>query len=240
MSSPRLIIRHQRSPLWIGFWAGLILVLLVVCYYFGRYLAIEERQQLIDKTLWLQEKLDEYQDAYLKTNEELVMQTQSAKVDTQSNQQLVDSIKELQDIQRGLEAELTFYRNIMAPELSQKGLTIAEFELTVNPENQNPLFKLVLTQAGKQDQFLKGEVSLKLHGLLNGELAEFDFRELGTFQSKHFQFQFKYFQNFEGEMTLPKNFEADHISIVAKTRGLQHNQIAEKEIDWKLLLGSSI
>ncbi len=240
MSSPRLIIKHQRSALWTVLWLGLFLVLLVICYYFGRYLALDERQQLIDKTIWLQEKLDEYQDAYLKTNEELVMQTQSAKVDTQSSQQLVDSIRELQDIQRGLEAELTFYRNIMAPELSQKGLTVAEFELTANSENQNPLFKLVLTQAGKQDQFLKGEVSLRLHGLLNGKMAEFDFRELGTFQSKHFQFQFKYFQNFEGEINLPENFVADHVSIVAKTKGLQHNQTVKKEIDWKLLLGSSI
>lgn len=232
MSGPRLVIKQQKSPVWAVFWGLLAVILLMGCFYLGRYLAIDEREQLQQQTAWLQQKLDEYQQAYQKANENLVMQTQSAKVDDQSNQQLVDTIKQLRDTQMQLEAELQFYRNIMAPELAQEGLTIADFELTQSEQPQLSQFKLVLTQAGRQEQFIKGVVELKLDGELNGKAKTFLFSELGTFQAKHFQFQFRYFQNIEGEITLPDGFIAQQVTIKARTQGLRKNQISEKKVDW--------
>jgi hypothetical protein len=232
MSGPKLVIKQQKSRLWVSLWSAFALVLLLGCFYLGRYLAIDERQQLIEQTVWLQEKLDEYQHAYQEANESLVMQTQSSKVDDQSNQQLIDSIKQLRDTQMQLEAELQFYRNIMAPELSKEGLTIADFEVLSTSASDTSRFKLVLTQAGKQEQFIKGKVELKIQGLLNGKPKTFAFSELGTFQSKHFQFQFRYFQNIEGEIVLPQGFTAEQVTISAKTQGLRKNQQAEKKVNW--------
>jgi len=232
MSGPKLVIKQQKSPLWGIMWSVFAVILLSSCFYLGRYLAIDERQQLIEQTIWLQSKLDEYQHAYQKANESLVMQTQSAKVDDQSSQQLVDSIKQLRDTQLQLEAELQFYRNIMAPELAKEGLTIADFELLDSKVPDSSRFKLVLTQAGKQEQFIKGKVELKLTGVLNGEQKTFAFSELGTFQAKHFQFQFRYFQNIEGEIVLPQGFTAEQVTISAKTQGLRKNQAAEKKVNW--------
>ncbi|TQV85281.1 DUF6776 family protein [Aliikangiella coralliicola] len=234
MSEPQLIITQKKSLFWYFAWGVLTVFLLYLSFYGGRYLAIEEQQETIEKAAWLEQKLAEYQQAYQKANEDLVMQTQSAKVDTQSNQQLVDSVKQLQETQRQLEAELKFYRNIMAPELEQEGLTIAEFELSKLNQGETPRFKLVLTQAGRQEQFLKGEVELKLHGQLNGSPTVYEFRELGTFLPKHFQFQFRYFQNIEGNIALPEGFIAQHVTIQAKTKGLRKNQTAEKQIDWNI------
>ena len=232
MSGPKLVIKQQISPLKLGLWAVLAVILLLGCFFLGRYLAVDERQQLIAQTVWLQEKLDEYQQAYQEANESLVMQTQSSKVDDQSSQQLIDSIKQLRDTQMQLEAELQFYRNIMAPELSKEGLTIADFELLDSQSSDSSRFKLVLTQAGRQEQFIKGKVELKLEGLLNGEPKTFAFSELGTFQAKHFQFQFRYFQNIEGEIVLPQGFTAEQVTISARTQGLRKNQTTEKKVNW--------
>jgi hypothetical protein len=232
MSGPKLVIKQQISPLKLGLWAVLTVILLLGCFFLGRYLAVDERQQLIAQTVWLQEKLDEYQQAYQEANESLVMQTQSSKVDDQSSQQLIDSIKQLRDTQMQLEAELQFYRNIMAPELSKEGLTIADFELLDSQSSDSSRFKLVLTQAGRQEQFIKGKVELKLEGLLNGEPKTFAFSELGTFQAKHFQFQFRYFQNIEGEIVLPQGFTAEQVTISARTQGLRKNQTTEKKVNW--------
>jgi len=234
MSEPKLIIKQQKSTFW---YLGLILFivgLLVVSYSIGRYLAFDERQGLFDKLELLERKLDNSQQAYQEVNQNLVMQTQSAKVDDQSSQRLVDNIKQLQDTQLQLEEELKFYRSIMAPELTQEGLTIADFEMNQKSKEELPKFKLVLIQAGKQEQFLKGKVEIKINGLLNGELTSFTFSELGTFQSEHFQFQFKYFQNIEGEIELPYGFVAKQVSIVATTQGLKKNQAAEKIVAWSI------
>ena len=87
---------------------------------------------------------------------------------------------------------------------------------------------------GRQEQFLKGQVELNLHGKINGEEKVYPFRELGTFQAKDFQFQFKYFQNIEGELSLPEGFIAEFITVQARTLGLRKNQTAEKQIDWSI------
>lgn len=234
MPTHKLIIKQQRSRLWnFCLIAGALLVL-VVSFYLGKYLAVENQQMLLDKTVWLQQKLDEYQQAYQKASESLVMQTQFAKVDDQSSLQLLESIKQLQQEKLQLEGELQFYRNIMAPELSQKGLTIAKFELSQASSADSSIFKLVLTQAGKQDQFIKGNVELELSGKLNGLPKTFKFSELGTFKPSHFKFQFRYFQNIEGEIELPQGFIAEQIMISATTRGLKKNQIAIKKVDWNI------
>jgi len=234
MSGPKLIIKQQKSALWGVFWGLISVGLLSISFFIGRFLAVDERQQLLDKSSWLEQQLAQSQLAYQKVNENLVMQTQSAMVDDQSNQQLVDNIKKLQNTQVKLEEELKFYRGIMAPELANEGLTIANFELKQINGSELPRFKLVLTQAGKQEQFLKGSVEMNLNGMLNGQPTSFKFSELGTFQAKHFQFQFRYFQNIEGEIELPQGFIAQTISIRARTQGLRKNQTTEKQIAWNI------
>lgn len=234
MAAQKLIIKQQKTAKWYFCWICFAASLLLLAYYSGRYLAIEEREQAIENAAWLQAKLDEYQLAYRNVNQQLVMQTQSSKVDNQSNQQLMDTIKNLQDEQRKLQEELKFYHNIMAPELSANGLTIASFNLIQLPSSDKLAFKLALTQAGKQEAFLKGSVDIKVEGLLEGKTVNYPFRELGTFQAKHFQFQFRYFQNIEGEIQIPVNFEPKKIIVSAKTRGLRKNQTANKQFDWSL------
>ena len=234
MAGPKLVITEQKSSVWYVGWILIVSILLGISFYFGRYLAIDEREEALERSAWLESKLNEYQQAYQKANQELVMQTQSAKVDNQSQQQLLQTVKALQDTQKELEAELKFYRNIMAPELDQQGLTIANLELANNQENKLTRFKLVLTQAGKQEQFLKGVVELEVSGEEAGKEKVYPFRELGAFQNKDFQFQFRYFQNIEGEIALPNGFVAESINVRAKTSGLRKNQSAEKQFQWKI------
>ncbi|MCW8877100.1 MAG: hypothetical protein OQJ89_15435 [Kangiellaceae bacterium] len=231
---PQLIIKQKKTAIWYAGWGTVVIGLLAISFYIGRYIAVKEREETLQRAAWLEQKLKEYQQAYQKANEDLVMQTQSAKVDNKSNQQLVETVKQLQDTQRELEAELSFYRNIMAPELAKEGLTIADLELS-KLNQQSPIhFKLMLTQAGKQEQFLKGEVILKVAGTLDGNQKVYQFRELGAFQSKDFQFQFRYFQNIEGAIVLPTGFVAQQVTVTAKTRGLRKNQSAEKQFEWNI------
>ncbi|WP_196138605.1 DUF6776 family protein [Aliikangiella sp. G2MR2-5] len=234
MVGPELVIRERKSFAW---YLGVFIfaaLLIFGSFYFGRFLAIKERQEMLEKTAWLEQKVEEYQLAYQEANQALVMQTQSAQVDLQSTQQLMETVKQLQETQKDLEEELKFYRKIMAPEKDQQGLTIAEFALTPGQSSRNAQFKLVLTQAGKQEQYLKGGVSLVVKGQEKGAPKEYPFRELGAFQAKDFEFQFRYFQNMEGEIALPEGFIAEQVLIKARTRGLGKNQSAEKQFAWKI------
>lgn len=232
MSSPQLIVTKQKSFAWYVYMSIILLALLLLSFYAGSYFSITHKTDLQVKVQDLQQELSKYQRAYAETNKSLVIQTQSAKVDNQSNQQLVKTVKQLQESQRQLTSELKFYRNIMAPELDRQGLTIADFDLGKTEKNRSFSFKLVLTQAGRQEQFLKGEATIQLHGKLAGKQKTYNFRELGAFQKGAFKFQFRYFQNIEGDVTLPKDFVAENVTVQVRTRGLSKNQTAEKQVNW--------
>ncbi|TQV74120.1 hypothetical protein FLL45_14785 [Aliikangiella marina] len=234
MQGPQLVIKEQKPTLWYVGIAALALVVILITYFIGRFHDKAIQEALNENVANLQQELDKVQRAYLKANESLVMQAQTAKVDNQSNQQLVETVKQLQESERQLQSELRFYRNIMAPELDKQGLTIAEFDLIKPSPESNPRFKLVLTQVGRHEQFLKGEVQLKVHGKVGEVVKVYPFRELGTFSNKDFQFQFRYFQNIEGELSLPEGFTAEYITIEARTRGLRKNQTAQTQVNWTI------
>ncbi|MCF6193976.1 MAG: hypothetical protein L3J46_06550 [Kangiellaceae bacterium] len=233
MSQSNLVIKQQKSQLWYVSVGLLMLLTLVGVFIVGRYLALSD---LSSTKLHLQEALNELSKSKLakeELNEKLVMQHQSSQIDSQSSKQLVNNVKELQQAQNDLESELAFYRRIMSPEQEKDGLNVDEFQISSSDIPQNFHFRLTLIQAGKQSRYLKGSVVIQVEGLLNGKKTEYDVRELGTFESKQLNFQFKYFQNIQGLIQLPGGFIAHKVSISAKTKGRGKKYNIERQFDWQ-------
>lgn len=235
MTQPKLVITHEKPPIFYLLIGLVVVALLLISFYIGRFMGINERESAVEKVESLQQQLAEYQQAYQKANKDLVTHVQHAKVDNLSNKELIETIKSLESTRNQLQAELSFYRNIMAPELSQEGLSISEFDTSDGSAKNKSKFKLVLTQVGKQDQFIKGEVALNLQGtnIQTGLPMSYNFNDLGDFKNDDFKFQFRYFQTIEGEISLPKDFMAEKVSISAKTKGLRKNKTANAEFDWQ-------
>ncbi len=233
MNHSNLVIKQQKSGLWHFSLIAILVFLIIGTFVVGRYLALADLSSTKVELAESQQKLIDTQAALNKASESLVMQKQSSQVDNQSNQELINSVKNMQQTQQILEEELKFYRKIMAPELDLKGLAIDSMKISPTDDPQEFHFRLTLIQAGKQAQFLKGDIIIKVSGLLNGKTTVYDFRELGTFNSKHFQFQFKYFQNVQGFIKLPSGFEVKNINVKARTKGLRKNQNAENQIIWQ-------
>jgi len=233
MNRANLVIKQQKSRLWhIGMGFSL-LAFIALTYIVGRYLALADLQTTKQALSESQLQLQATQASLELASEKLVMQTQSSQVDNQSNQELVNSVKTMQQQQNELQEELKFYRKIMAPELDKEGLAIDSVKISKTETSTDFHFKITLIQSGKQAQFLKGDLVPVVTGLLNGKNTKYDFRELGTFKAKHFQFQFKYFQNIQGFITIPSGFKVNKVSIVAKTKGRGKKQKAETQIIWQ-------
>ncbi len=121
----------------------------------------------------------------------------------------------------------------MAPERDKDGLVVDSIKL-FNTDKENVFqVRTTLIQAGKQLQFLKGSILIKVAGELDGQAREFDIRELGTFKNSDFQFQFKYFQNIQGTIELPGGFIAKSINVSAQTKGLRKNQKTNLKVSWR-------
>jgi len=235
MNHSHLVIKQQKPRSWyIGI--GFLLFLVVIgSYGIGRYLALEDLSTTKEALVTIQQQLVKTQRSLDQTAESLVMQKQSSQVDILSNKELVNSVKNMQQTQNDLQEELKFYRKIMAPGRDKEGLAIDALQISQTQDVDEFHFRITLIQAGKQTQFLKGDITLKLSGLLNGKNTEYNFRELGTFNVKHFQFQFKYFQNIRGFIRLPSGFEAKKLTASVKTKGRRKNQKAQKQAIWQPL-----
>jgi len=228
-----LVIKQQKSKPWYVGMGAVIALLFTSTFLMGRFLAIGDLAETKEKLIQVESELEQTQGELKDVSESLVMQRQSSQVDNLSSKELVNSVKDLQRSNNELEEELTFYRKIMAPELEKDGLGIDSVQITVTDKPSRFHFRTTLIQAGKQSQFLKGSVLIKFHGELDGKTKEFDIRELGTFNTKLFQFQFKYFQNIQGFIELPDGFSVKTIDLVARTKGLRKNQSVSKQITWQ-------
>jgi hypothetical protein len=233
MPHSKLIIKQQKSSAWYFMVGCLLVIVFIGVFVIGRYLALSDLKMTKVDLLISQQALVNANAALSSTSENLIMEKQSSEIDLQSNQELANNVKELQQANNELSEELKFYRKIMSPELELSGLTIDSLKISKTDQAIQYHFRLTLIQAGKQMQFLKGELTLKLVGLLDGNKTEIDFRELGTINSKQFQFQFKYFQNIQGFIHLPLGFEPQKIAVLAKTKGLKKNQNADALFSWQ-------
>ncbi|PHS17031.1 MAG: hypothetical protein COA86_10225 [Kangiella sp.] len=241
MNSPKLIVTEQKSNLWYISIALGCLVSLVSIYSLGRYLAVEDLSKTKQLLSEYKATLENTQIAYKQVSESLLLEKQSTLVESLSNQDLIESIQTLELEQKNMQEELRFYRNIMAPEKDAKGLNIDQLAITRMDSEGQFHFRLTIIQAQKQAQFLKGSVEITLFGH-NKRIGEdknqtnqlsYQFRELGTFKTTDFKFQFKYFQNLQGFIQLPKDFMPQRLVAIAKTKGLRKNQTAKFETLWQ-------
>jgi uncharacterized protein DUF6776 len=233
MNYPNLVIKRQRHQFWYAAVVLMVLLLLVATFLIGRYLALADLAETKQSLIQVELELADSKRALKETSESLVIQRQSSQVDDQSNLALVNDVKMMQQTQKSLEEELKFYRKIMAPEREKDGLSVDSIQIVTVSNSQEFNFIVTLIQAGKQSQYLKGDIIVKVKGLLNNKNTEYDFRELGAFKTQDFQFQFKYFQNIQGSIRLPKGFVAKEVVVKAKTKGRKKNQKAEKQMIWQ-------
>ncbi len=142
----------------------------------------------------------------------------------------------VQDANRELTAEVTFYKNLMAPGSLQKGLQISGLEMTGADTPLSYNFELLLTQVAERRRFISGNVEIEVLGKhlqesgssaaagaltgepSTGERAVLKLTEIADISDYPLKFRFRYFQDLSGQMELPEHFVPDTIRILAKER----------------------
>lgn len=136
----------------------------------------------------------------------------------QSQTDTVAMMANLQGQVDRLNTELTFYRNIMAPEKSADGVVIHELAMEQIGDSDHYRYKLVLTQQKKRKGFSKGKVAISIKGSLQGRPVTYSLTDLGV-EAKTLGFSFRYFQELEGAYRLPDNFVADQVQVRVSLSG---------------------
>jgi hypothetical protein len=125
------------------------------------------------------------------------------------------SLTKLQDELLELQKEVAFYQSIVSPELKE-GLKVQSFQLLETGLGEQVRYSLVLTKSGKNDRYVQGNVEMKITGARQGERASLSVTEVSSEAADSMKFRFRYFQNLEGNVTLPTDFEPEEIEILVK------------------------
>ena len=159
----------------------------------------------------------------------LVMQKQISQVDKAANLHAGSSMDSQHQQIRELERELNFFRSIMAPEETEKGLQISRFNWQKLDERTYS-WQLSLIQAGSQSRAISGVVKASLILLRGNEKVVL--KLTNEDKSANFNYRFKYFQHLSGTIEIADNLVPVSINVVADP-AINGQETVEKQFPWQ-------
>ena len=191
-----------------------------------RFSSAEESNQVLEN------EVEKLRDDYRKARQQLINLERGRAIDEQALNQARKTIVDLETRIGSLQSDLTFYKNIMAPSETSKGLQVDSFTLVRARNQESYDFKLVLTQVGNNKSYISGVVAVNVIGLRDEEKEVIALRDLSEdIADLGVKFRFRYFQDVEGSLKLPEEFEPLEIQVVAQAEGKKSSQ-AERTFNW--------
>jgi len=99
------------------------------------------------------------------------------------------------------------------------------------------LLRLVLVQAIVHSRRVSGTVKLQLEGVQGGQMAVFDVAELAVGDGSYdMDYEFRYFQGLEADLSLPLGFEAERINVEIWPNEARAERVNET-FEWSAVAG---
>ena len=228
-----LIIKQRYSPR-IKLLLAVILTLALLAsagfiYNYGLNRAGFERQSAQQTEQTLQDEMRKLRDENQGFQESLARAQRTIQMDQAAYQDLDKSLKaSAQEIVK-LREELDFYRNIISPADKKSGLRIQNLYIEPAGGANQYRYKLVLIQALKHESVIQGRAILEISGMQVGEDTLLRFPATNE---RPIMVNFKYFQDIEGKLELPRNFQPKRIKVYITTSG--GTSMAEATYAWPL------
>ncbi len=218
---------------WKRFWKRFLLLALVALlatasYFFGRIEALETQEKAIVERDQLIEELNSAQQSASSYNQRVLMLEKGGEVDRRSTEGLRQNMVDLRTQIATLQEEVAFYKGIMAPASRKYDLRVQKTEVEKTLEDRRFRYKVVVTQVGTNQTYIKGLVIVNITGLMNGKQKIFGLRDLSDdVQDYGIKFKFRYFQEISGELVLPKGFTPESIEVVLQSKGSKAGRVTQ-------------
>lgn len=183
----------------------------------------------------LSDQVDQLRSANREMSQQIVNLERGRAVDAQALNLARRSIVELETEQATLQSELVFYKNIMAPSESSRGLQIDRLTMRRAGASGAFDFMVVLVQRGDNKDYLAGSAGVNLVGLRDEQREIIALRELSDdIEATDIKLRFRYFQEVKGRLQLPDDFAPLEVQVTAKRDG-SGSAVVERTFDWNQL-----
>lgn len=231
----RLVVTTHYSPRVKLLISGVLVLALIVgggvIYDRGLNMAGFESSLASRRLRELQDESKRFKDENAELRESLARAQRTLQMDQIAYQELERALNESARNIVKLREDLSFYKSILSPDSKITGLQIHSFNIERAAADNEYRYKLVLVQSLKHDQIVTGTCKLEISGTRDGAPAILHFPEGPGAPSR---VNFKYFQDVEGVMKLPKNFKPQRIRASVVTGGASP-QTVEQSYHWPQL-----
>jgi hypothetical protein len=193
---------------------------LYVVYELGRYNAGYDRQAVSQQRTELEVKIEHLE------AENRGLRTKLAELDTirlgraREQAEVARAMGDLQAQVAKQSQELAFYRGVVAQGAANLGLKIEDLRITAAPRPDSYVAHLALVRSGRAETVAAGTLLLSVDGELAGGEKTLDLATLTGGRQQTLRYNFRYFQDFDQELSLPAGFKPAHLVVeVHSSRG---------------------
>jgi len=157
-------------------------------------------------------------------------------VDSRANEEVRQTVESLQQNIADLKEEVRFYKSVLMPNVEEKGLRIERLDVKATADPRKVRYHLLLTQVVDKHEYIQGGVEMQLVGKRNNEEVRVSLNDAAELGGQPMRFRFRYFQNIDGEFTLPDDFTPVEVMVIANSTGRDSRRL-ERRFDWHLTEG---
>ncbi len=133
-----------------------------------------------------------------------------------------------------LQGEVEFYQRLAGTSGSQEGLAVYELELQPTASPQVFRFVLTLTQNLRRSALISGTAGLELEGTRQNKPVTLKWKDITSSTTERPEFRFKYFQQLDGYLSIPEDFQAERVLVVLRAKGSRAP--VSRDFSWSALM----
>jgi hypothetical protein len=134
------------------------------------------------------------------------------RVDREGYKQVERSLGDMQTHIARLNQDLSFYRGLVQPD-SLVHVKVQQMQIVPDVAAGQYRLKFVLMQTGKPDKEVSGSAAIVVEGLQGGKPLSLALAEISPNRHASLAYSFRYFEDFDEIVRLPKGFEPTRLGV---------------------------
>ena len=229
---PKIISSHEVTPIWLRI--VLLSLLIFGVAWLGYQTAVPELTGRIgDFNPFKEKRLQELEEERDELRRQLKMVQQEAEMDQVALRSVKEQIKRFQDERLEMEKELAFLHGIVSDDSGKTGLRVQKFKLEPGLEPDQFNYQFSVSQVISNESQAKGRINISLEGQQDGQAVVLGLKELTENKLRSHKMQFRFFQNVEGTLKLPKGFNPVKLIIEVQPDDKKMDKVTAS-YDWPL------
>jgi hypothetical protein len=206
----------------LALWAGILVAVVLSGYLsfeFGRIQADYNVLEVAAERRVYKKRIEALEDDVVSLKQEIALLQTHSDIDKAAYKDVEGNLTKLQrKIQEQRDA-IEFYRGIVSPADGGRGLRVQDLKLSKGNDDREYNVRLVLVQVMQHDRSVKGEVEFSLEGAQDGAAVTYTLEQLTPPDADdQWPFSFRYFQNFDRQLVLPKGFKPERVNIEVRSQ----------------------